>query len=219
MNQEIKSDNIYDTSKSNAYSTTAQIMAETMKVTTREHPDNLFLTIKADEIKRQHLVRKLTLKDEFLYAHSWRNYASTGDIHRLFVENADYHFIVVGPFFYKNFGCKISLKNFSLIEISETRGCDNINRTIAQIVALRNSIKDKKVICLCSAGGISAFLISKLHELLTETFIIDVGRALDAYYCHDDVLIKGPHWRWSKAWFGDKGTLNEWTKWTKQYKL
>ena len=210
-----------DVGKNHPYNASLPIMIENVRITIGECPSNLFFTVKADELKRRYLVKKLTLNDEFLYAHSWRNFATTGEIHRLFEENSNYHFIMIGPFFYKNFGKKLSLNKFSFVEIDERNGCANVDATISKIINMRQAIKNQKVICLFSAGGMSPYIITKLHKLLNNTFLIDVGRALDAYYCHDNVLINGPDWRWSGAWFGPlypRKAKKEWTKWTLKYK-
>ncbi|MDP2685281.1 MAG: hypothetical protein Q8P20_09690 [bacterium] len=217
LKNKIASD-ISDASRNNAYSTSREVILENIEVTVKTHSDDLFFTVKAMNSERQHLVKLLTSKDEFLNAHSWRNFAGSGEIHRLFTENSDCHFIIIGPFYYENFGEKLSLDSFSFVEIHETRGCNKVGQTVNTISSLIKSIKDKKVICLFSAGSLSSVMIARLHELSMQTFLIDVGRALDPYYCHDDVLLKGPEWRWPAAWFGRPHNVKEWTNWTKAYK-
>lgn len=202
----------------NPYVVSEPVMIENMKTAIRPPPANLYFTAKAGRPEWRQLIKAVTRRDTFLHAHSCINFATTGEIHQLFSVNLDYHFIVVAPFFYKNFGNKLALKNFSFVGIHETHGHKNIDRTIAQITAQRKSIKHKKVICLFSAGALSTFMIAKLHRSLPDTFWIDVGRALDAYYCHDDVLLQGPQWRWSNGWFGPQEELLEWTQWTLKYR-
>lgn len=243
LNEDVKVDNrlinrmgerLLKAGRSDPYVSSLKVIKENMRTTIAEQPDNMFFSVKSgpphwplggcsvsvkEMRRRRRLIKALTSKDEFLYAHAWRNFATTGEIHRLFEENPDYHFVIVGPFYYKNFGRKIGLKNFSLIEIHETHEHKYVDRTISKIVRHRNSIDSKKVVYLFSAGSVSTYMISKLHNLVKNAFLIDVGRSLDAYYCHDSVLKKGPHWRWSGAWFGDqRGSLKKWTRWTRKYR-
>ncbi len=206
--------------RNHAYDISKKTILESVRITTRKPAQNMLFTVKAKRHSRRKVVKTLTKRDEFLYAHSWREYASTGEIHRLFEENPDYHFIMVGPFFYKNFGRKISLKNYHFVEISERSACHYADKTIRQVINVRNKIESDKVICLFSAGGISPYLITKIHERINKTFLIDIGRALDIYYCHDHVLLKGPGWRWSKAWFGPPipSKMAAFTRWTRKYR-
>lgn len=204
--------------RSAPYTSSIKILRNNILTMISNHDDNFYISVKADLKDRREIAKRFLYNDKFIYAHIWRKFATDNVIDRLFFDNNDIHFIIVGPFFYKNLSKKLSLDNISFIEISETEAHKNVNYTINSIISLREKILKKKVICLFSAGAVSTYMISKLYNILPETYLIDMGRTLDAYYCHDKVLKNGPHWRWAGAWFGSKDNMKDWTKWTLKYK-
>jgi len=131
----------------------------------------------------------------------WRVWSGNGDIHKLitFAKNREkLKVVIVGPYFFYNFGYKLGISNFQHIEIHYTDAVLHIEETKKAIIKNHKKLirNGDDVLYLFVGGSVAMWLILELHGILEKAFMIDIGRALDAYYLYDDIRKITPKWQW-----------------------
>jgi hypothetical protein len=116
----------------------------------------------------------------------WKRAALSGRLLELFCLIKDKKVIIVSPsqegsdprYKMSLFGKRFGISDFTHIEISEKNASKDFNIVIGKLVNLCKNKKVDKVI-LFKAGPVGSAIISRLHNKLDRTYMIDIGNALD----------------------------------------
>jgi len=140
-------------------------------------------SIKAYEL-RQILIQKFLPKDHIPFEGMlWRRFAFHNKLKDFFLKYKKRKIVIVGPNYYTDFRKLFNLEKYSHVEI-------DISKASWQAYTLANRIFDEhfhhlktndSVIYFISAGTLGTWLTLKLHNL-PNSFILDVGRALEYFY-------------------------------------
>jgi len=126
----------------------------------------------------------------------WRRYSLLGHMTRLFDELSDSKFVVIGPYFFHNFGKKLGLQDYTHTQIHHLHASRHIRDTFELVQSEHEShLKNHdRVIYLLSGGSPAIWLVNELHGTLENAVMIDVGRALDYFYRNDPLMKRVPKW-------------------------
>jgi len=146
---------------------------------------------------RQFIIKKFLPKDHIPFEGMlWRRFAFHNKLKDFFLKYKKRKIVIVGPNYYTEFDKLFNLEKYSHIKI-------DITKASWQAYTLANQIFDEhfhhlktheSVIYFISAGTLGTWLTLKLHNL-PNSFILDVGRALQYFY---PAKAKG---RWLKSSF------------------
>lgn len=194
------------------------IWTDNLRMIVSEKPENFFFAISDVAFyfhdKPTHKVRGLcALRQEamkkvlpeksiFYNAAVWRKYALNGDLDRFFEKYKDHRIVLVGAGYFKDLGERLGLTNYHLFQIHEIEGCKYAEQYLKELKKLHISFKGIPVLYLFVAGELATWLIIKLHNELPNSFLIDIGRALDKYYLNynDPEWTKRCEWLKNSAW-------------------
>ena len=200
------------------YSITYDVAYENFLLLSQSRP-NFYIGIKCMKEKFSKNIPLITQDREFLYAHCWRQMSTSGQIIKMFEEFSEENFIVVGPKYLSNLGKKLGLKHYHHVEISGTAASKHFNKTVAEVLDMytKTHNENKRTFILSVGGFFGNALVNKLYDKIDDAFIIEMGRSLDVFYCHDKSFRDLPKFWWSLQWFGRKENMKAWTKWTKPF--
>lgn len=138
----------------------------------------------------------------------WRKWAQNGEIQNFIDIIKNKAVIIVGPSYYKNLGFKIGLTNYKYIEISLKEACLHVDRTKRQMISKHSEMikNNNDVTFLLSGGSAGAYLVYELHNKLKNTHLLELGRAMDVFFCYDDIRKTLPKWVFGQ-WMEDNPPL------------
>jgi len=144
------------------------------------------------------MVKKMIPSGEIPFnAICWRRWGYFGEIQKFFNTFKDKRIVIVGPYYFDNFGEKLGLKNYTHIKISHTNASEYVYDYLEEIKKFHNSISPSDdVIYFFSGGSPGIWLIQQLHNKLHNAFMIDIGRAFDVYYFYDTIRKGDAAWKW-----------------------
>ncbi|MEZ4886664.1 MAG: hypothetical protein R3E32_18190 [Chitinophagales bacterium] len=111
----------------------------------------------------------------------WRRYGYNGLLEPFFEKVKDNHHItIVGPHYYHNFGELLDIERFHHIAIDQFRASEKREELLQTIVQHQKTLQNEDAIYFFVASSLSLWLISRLHNKLPNSYLIDVGQALDS---------------------------------------
>lgn len=128
-------------------------------------------------------IKKVIPKENILLdAMCWKYWAIKGDFKRIIdiANKRDFHVILVGPSTLNNFGNVCKIKNYSYMQIHDTKAALYVEDYKKRIIDLDSYIKKRKIYLL-QGGSSTMWLCVKLHNKLKNSFIFDVGKGLNLY--------------------------------------
>jgi len=141
-------------------------------------------------------MEKLKLKNKILYNTSfWKYWAYSGELNVFFDYIKNKNIVVVGPEHLKNFGNILNLPKFHHIEIDTLNAIKYIEKYENEIIDF--SKNNTGCIYIMQGGGASIYMLPRLYKKIKNSFIFDVGTAIDVYYFekfskYGDDYIKNP---------------------------
>lgn len=122
----------------------------------------------------------------------WKKLAITTHFLKLFKVSNNMEIVLITPSYYeqtnerfhmKNLGENLKLKNYHHIEIDPVKACYQTDEIFDKIHEIqRYSKKDK--IFIMQGGTVACEVIGEFHAKSTNSFFIDVGRALDPIFSY-----------------------------------
>jgi len=134
----------------------------------------------------------------------WRKWSQSGEIQKFIDVIKDKAVVVVGPYYYKDLAEKIGLTNHRYIEIHYKEACLHVKKTKQRMIVAYNEMlrENDDVVFLMSGGSAGAWLAYELHTRFEKAHILELGRAMDVFFCYDyDIRSKVPNWvfgQWMK---------------------
>lgn len=131
----------------------------------------------------------------------WRDWASSGKINNL-IEAFNFmpklKVVIVGAYYFNNFGQKLKLNNYDHICIHQNEALLHLKETKQEILIKHNQyLKNNDFVLYMLVGGTAAmWLILELYRELPSASMIDIGRALDVYYYYDKIKKFTPTYMW-----------------------
>ncbi len=141
-------------------------------------------TLKCRDLRlgdRQQIIKNFLPKDFTPFnGILWRSYGFHGDLDQFFQKVKDNHqIIIVGPEYYKDFGKLLSIDNFHHIPIDQFGASAKREELLNRILEHNKSIENQDAIYFFVASSLSLWLMSHLHTKMANSYLIDVGQALD----------------------------------------
>jgi len=121
-------------------------------------------------------------QNKILDAMCWKYWGVTGEFKEIIkISNKqNYQFILIGPSIFENFGKLCGIKNFSYIKIHDTKAALYLKEYEETIINYDKNLNGNKIYVM-QGGSSTMWLCAKLHNVLQNSFIFDVGRGLDFY--------------------------------------
>jgi hypothetical protein len=140
--------------------------------------------------KRQELMKKILPPGEIPFnGVIWRKYSFHGQLQKFISDHSDRKIVLIGPWYFKDFGIRAKLQDYEFIEIDYYKASDECQKTYEAIL----DKQFKNALYFVVGGSFANWLVFKLHNILAENFVIDIGRALDIYYKE---LAEQLSWKW-----------------------
>ena len=117
-------------------------------------------------------------KDILFHGGIFRSYAINKQLIEFLNKYKNRRIVIVGPPYFLDFGERAGLENYSHINIPYRTATDFIDEILEKV----KSNHQDETIYLFVAGALASWFIYKLHATLRNSFMIDIGRALDIFY-------------------------------------
>jgi hypothetical protein len=142
----------------------------------------------------------------------WRKYGYSGQLHNFIDEiKKSHHLVVVGPAQFRQFDEFLKLPDYHHIEIHNTEAYKDRMQLVDLLTSYhRDHSGDRPVVYFIVAGTLGVWLVSRLHNHLEKTFLIDVGLAIDPLLPQDRITQRNQYHffytasRRSKYWTDNK---------------
>lgn len=144
------------------------------------------------------LISKIVPENNAFFAPVWRRYAFTGELDWFLKKINRYKIVVVGPWYFKNFGQKANLQNFFHIEIHRNNAILHVEQTFNRILKFhkKNIANNEKIVYLCCGGPAVIWPIINLHDKIDNAVLLDVGMSIQVYYYYDPIRKNSPRYFW-----------------------
>lgn len=153
------------------------------------------------------LIKKIIPNNEHPFnSLNWKSWAVSGQIHKLFTQFPKDKIVVVGPPHFSTIDKKTGNDNITHLKIHPTKASFDSEMIYDKMQQIHESyLKDyDRVIYICEGGAPVNWIIYRLHGMLKNAFMIDIGRALDVYYADDQIRKNTPWWQWG-GWLNEGG--------------
>jgi hypothetical protein len=137
------------------------------------------------------LILKIKDKDTQIFdGMCWKYWAATDELNKIInvANKNDISIILLAPFYFNNFGEIFNVKKFHTYNLHESKASLFIDKYEKEIIELDKTIPGSKIYLL-QAGGPAMWLTCKLHNKLNNSYIFDIGRAIDIYYRFNNKLM------------------------------
>jgi hypothetical protein len=139
---------------------------------------NIYERCSPDQIK-EFINKQFSSNYQLYFGQIWKHYTIHNEMLKLFQSIREMPVIVVGLTHLKDVGANLKFRNFRHLEIDLSATANRL-KILEEIKILRRSIECPVTILFQSGESLSTWFIYHLQEL-ENTFLIDVGRALDVW--------------------------------------